>query len=159
MFDPALRQEHFLRIYDEQTRTHLYTAMHQMLPLNSASQQQINKPCVLQYLHCRERLTQGVSIEDVLGPELLDLTCLIAPATVQYTHPFTSWIIGYIDAFSPSGGLDWSFRLASIYCVFHLFRWLIVPTAENYARVPDFAKPTPLQLFVAHPLWIDFVIL
>lgn len=133
--------------------------MHEMLPLNSISQEQISKTCIIQYLHCRARLTQGASVVDVLGSELLDITPLIAPSTMNYIHPFTSWVINYVDAFSGAAASDWSLKLASIYCIFYLFRWLIAPTAENYSRVPDFVKPTPLQLFVSHPFWMDFILL
>jgi len=42
--------------------------------------------------------------------------------------------------------------------MFSLMRWQIHPTQENYERLPEWLRPTPAQLYTAHPAWIDHLI-
>ncbi|KAK4930620.1 hypothetical protein LTR28_011638 [Elasticomyces elasticus] len=41
---------------------------------------------------------------------------------------------------------------------FLIMRWQICPTAETYAKLPDWSKPTPSQLFIPHPIWVDYLV-
>ena len=38
------------------------------------------------------------------------------------------------------------------------WQWQIYPTAEHYAQIPTIMRPTPLQLFVPHAAFIDYLI-
>lgn len=48
-------------------------------------------------------------------------------------------------------------RVATLYFMFSLTRWMITPTQENYDRIPEFFTPRAAQLMVAHPAWIDHI--
>ncbi|KAK4969248.1 hypothetical protein LTR66_011726 [Elasticomyces elasticus] len=41
---------------------------------------------------------------------------------------------------------------------FLIMSWQISPTAETYAKMPDWSKPTPSQLFIPHPIWVDYLV-
>ncbi|KAK4988570.1 hypothetical protein LTR50_003866 [Elasticomyces elasticus] len=41
---------------------------------------------------------------------------------------------------------------------FLIMSWQISPTAETYAKMPDWSKPTPSQLFISHPIWVDYLV-
>ncbi|KAK7515291.1 uncharacterized protein IWZ02DRAFT_62426 [Phyllosticta citriasiana] len=48
-------------------------------------------------------------------------------------------------------------RLACLYFQTHLMLWMVNPTAETYARMPDMIKPTPCQMMVPHISPVDTV--
>ncbi|KAK8237629.1 hypothetical protein HDK77DRAFT_174153 [Phyllosticta capitalensis] len=48
-------------------------------------------------------------------------------------------------------------RLACLYFQTHLMLWMVNPTADTYARMPDLIKPTPCQMMVPHISPIDTV--
>ncbi|KAL0264662.1 hypothetical protein SLS55_000613 [Diplodia seriata] len=48
-------------------------------------------------------------------------------------------------------------RLACLYFQTQLMRWMINPTAETYAKMPDLIKPTPMQMMVPHISPLDTV--
>ncbi|KAK8169291.1 hypothetical protein IWX90DRAFT_172581 [Phyllosticta citrichinensis] len=53
--------------------------------------------------------------------------------------------------------IDIFVRLACLYFQTHLMLWMVNPTAETYARMPDMIKPTPCQMMVPHISPIDTV--
>jgi len=48
-------------------------------------------------------------------------------------------------------------RVATLFFMFSLTRWMINPTQENYERIPEFFTPRPSQILAPHPPWIDHV--
>lgn len=50
-------------------------------------------------------------------------------------------------------------QYALMHCYWALLRWVLFPSAESYLTVPSLMRPTPYQLFVAHPRTFDFCIL
>ncbi|KAF9870589.1 hypothetical protein CkaCkLH20_11895 [Colletotrichum karsti] len=48
-------------------------------------------------------------------------------------------------------------RLAFMYKLSHLIRWLMCQTKETYEAMPTYMRPTQLQLTVPHPAWIDAI--
>lgn len=49
-------------------------------------------------------------------------------------------------------------QYAMMYWFWALWRWLLYPTKETYAAIPEFAQPMTSQLFVSHPSVFDFVL-
>jgi hypothetical protein len=41
-------------------------------------------------------------------------------------------------------------RLGTAYMLTFMMRWLLVPTVENYRKVPEMMKPTPSQCMIPH---------
>jgi hypothetical protein len=48
-------------------------------------------------------------------------------------------------------------RVATLFFMFSLTRWMISPTQENYERIPEFFTPRASQILAAHPAWVDHV--
>lgn len=48
-------------------------------------------------------------------------------------------------------------QAAVLFAMFLTMRWQINPTQENYERLPEWIRPTPVQLYTPHPAWIDHV--
>lgn len=41
--------------------------------------------------------------------------------------------------------------------MFLLMRWAIIPTVENYDRLPEWIRPRVSQVTTSHPIWVDFL--
>ncbi|KAL2211266.1 hypothetical protein CC79DRAFT_194245 [Sarocladium strictum] len=49
-------------------------------------------------------------------------------------------------------------RLAAMYHLSHLVRWLVCRNKQSYERMPDCLRPSLLQRTVPHPAWVDFIL-
>ncbi|KAL1889065.1 hypothetical protein Sste5346_009130 [Sporothrix stenoceras] len=48
-------------------------------------------------------------------------------------------------------------RIALMYTLSHLLRWLVCRNKSSYEKLPEFLKPTHLQRTVPHPPWVDII--
>ncbi|KIH89752.1 hypothetical protein SPBR_07390 [Sporothrix brasiliensis 5110] len=48
-------------------------------------------------------------------------------------------------------------RIALMYTLSHLLRWLVCRNKSSYDKLPEFLKPTHLQRTVPHPPWVDII--
>lgn len=46
-------------------------------------------------------------------------------------------------------------RIALMYKLSHLLRWIVCRTKETYDAMPTYLQPTQLQLTTPHPAWVD----
>jgi len=53
------------------------------------------------------------------------------------------------------GDLDDFVRVGCVFLLTRLMRWMICPTPETYAEVPECQRPTPTQCFIPHMPAID----
>jgi len=87
--------------------------------------------------------TNFPSLSSLLEPTSADpIACPVASAVGNHTTWGTT-----VVAF-PS-------RVAYHYLVAHMVRWLVCRTQESYEELPEFIRPTTMQLTVPHPAWID----
>ncbi|KAF2272018.1 uncharacterized protein EI97DRAFT_437300 [Westerdykella ornata] len=49
-------------------------------------------------------------------------------------------------------------KIAMMYNMCHLLRWLISPTKQNYEAMPEYLRPLEIQLTTPHPVWIDLIV-
>lgn len=47
-------------------------------------------------------------------------------------------------------------RLAIMWLQWLLMRWIVHPIPATYLAIPDWYRPTPYQMFVPHPIYVDF---
>ncbi|CAK7221595.1 hypothetical protein SBRCBS47491_004581 [Sporothrix bragantina] len=48
-------------------------------------------------------------------------------------------------------------RIALMYTLSHLLRWLVCRNKQSYEKLPEFLRPTLLQRTVPHPPWVDII--
>jgi len=53
--------------------------------------------------------------------------------------------------------LNFPRKVAFHYTVALLLRWLVNPTEQSFAQLPEFLRPTVVQKTIPHPAWIDTV--
>ncbi|KAI2784075.1 hypothetical protein F4815DRAFT_267736 [Daldinia loculata] len=101
----------------------------------------------------RQRAAEGVPTGDIIGPRYPSVSSLLNPANSVFSHPLSKVFTDILAAFPGISGLPE--RVAVLYYMFLVMRWQVSPTQENYDLLPSFALPTPTQLQVTHPAWID----
>ncbi|KAI1799253.1 hypothetical protein F4811DRAFT_114955 [Daldinia bambusicola] len=101
----------------------------------------------------RQRAAEGVPTPDIVGPKYPSVSSLLNPANSVFSHPLSKVFTDILAAFPGISGLPE--RVAVLYYMFLVMRWQVSPTQENYDLLPHFALPTPAQLHITHPAWID----
>ncbi|KXL50614.1 MAG: hypothetical protein FE78DRAFT_129597, partial [Acidomyces sp. 'richmondensis'] len=104
---------------------------------------------------CREQLATGSSMQEVLGPNYPSFAVLHDPDGPQRhtCHPVSALLIDILSKFPDISELPE--KVAVLYIMFLFMRWCICPCEACYARLPEWVRPVPEQLEMAHARWID----
>ena len=94
-----------------------------------------------------EELSQAQfpSISSLLNPNLGD----------DGSKPFTAAMATHVVQKSTIKSVPT--RIALMYILSHLMRWLVCRNKQSYDKLPGFLKPTLLQRTVPHPAWVDVI--
>lgn len=104
----------------------------------------------------RRRISEGASMEEVVGPEYPVLNAMFEPdSPICRFHPLSELLIECLRGFSAISRLPE--KLAVIWCMYRYSLWYIAPSAETYRLIPPSHLPVEEQLKVAHPIWIDYI--
>ena len=101
----------------------------------------------------RQRAAEGMPQHDLVGPAYPNVSALIHPERSELSHPLSRVFTDILSKFPDLSALPE--QVGTLYIMFLIMRWQVAPTQENYARLPDWVKPSPSQLLTAHPVWID----
>ncbi|KIX96300.1 uncharacterized protein Z520_08078 [Fonsecaea multimorphosa CBS 102226] len=136
-----------LCVAQEDQVTRLRVPRHLILPLVIPDDSPMSRTYT-DYLHgARRMLETGVPVSDVLGAtEKVAVDLFFRPRRATDKFDCASWACEVSRSFDN----DVFVRLASAYLLTHMMRWLLVPTLENYQKLPDMMKPTPAQCMVPH---------
>ncbi|OQV01549.1 Fungal Zn2-Cys6 binuclear cluster domain-containing protein isoform 2 [Cladophialophora immunda] len=136
-----------LCVSQEDQFTRLRVPRHLVLPLVIPDDSPMSRTYT-DYVHgARRMLESGVPVSDVLGAsEKVAVDLFFRPRQATDKFDCASWACEVSRSFDN----DVFVRLASAYLLTHMMRWLLVPTLQNYHRLPDMMKPTPAQCMVPH---------
>lgn len=99
----------------------------------------------------------GIAVEDLCGPH--PYVGALDDEGTFYRAPKLSQIIArMVVSLKPAESNTTFTQYAMMYKYWAQWRWLLNPTMETYADMPEFVRPTASQFFVAHPPVFDFVI-
>lgn len=101
----------------------------------------------------RQRVAEGISTQEVVGPRYPSVSSLLNPANSVFSHPLSKVFTDILGTFPDISTLPE--RVAVLYIMFLVMRWQISPTQENYERLPDWIRPTQVQIHHAHPAWLE----
>nr|POE74643.1 hypothetical protein CFP56_37174 [Quercus suber] len=105
----------------------------------------------------RNQLRNGIPKHEVMGPAQPFWAAFASNQTIteqiQGRHPVSALLIDILSKFPDICRLPE--KAAVLYVMFAVLRWQSCPCQECYEMVPDFSKPTPLQIEQAHALWFD----
>ncbi|OAA34971.1 hypothetical protein NOR_08211 [Metarhizium rileyi] len=103
----------------------------------------------------RQRIAEGVPVHEVIGPRYPSVSSLLNPSNSTYSHPLSRVFTDILSTFPGIARLPE--RVACLYVMFHLMRWQISPTRDNFDRIPGCLAPTQSQMDHAHPAWLDLI--
>ncbi|KAK8919944.1 hypothetical protein VCV18_008775 [Metarhizium anisopliae] len=103
----------------------------------------------------RQRIADGVPIREVIGPRYPSVSSLLNPSNSVYSHPLSRVFTDILSTFPGISRLPE--RVASLYVMFHLMRWQISPTRDNFKLIPECMIPKQPQMDYAHPAWLDLL--
>jgi hypothetical protein len=103
----------------------------------------------------RTRAAAGATSKELVGPAYPNFTAVVYPDRIVEAHPLSNLFTDIVRTFPDISGLPE--KVAIIYSMFLVTRWLVEPTQENYERMPEWMMPQPTQLFVPHPFWTEYI--
>jgi hypothetical protein len=106
----------------------------------------------------RRELAEGggaSSASSIATPAYPSVASLLNPTGGHRVDRLSQLMTDVIDKFPNIANLPE--RVATLFFMFSLTRWMINPTQENYERMPEFLTPRPSQILAPHPAWIDHV--
>jgi hypothetical protein len=104
----------------------------------------------------RSRQNESVGAGNVANPPSYpSVSSLLNPSGYGPADPLSQMMTDIISKFPHISELP--NRAAVLMCMFSLMRWQIHPTQENYERMPEFLRPTPIQIYTSHPAWVDHI--
>jgi hypothetical protein len=128
---PPILANGSLRVCVRQENKTFQLPLYQILPTNLDIRDLASAQCLSHLYKCRDSIAQGVQIEQVIGSDFIDVTAIVNPQALGDVHPFTQWIIHYFATFGIHNEINWPFKLATVYCWFHLMRVSATYTTIN----------------------------
>lgn len=111
---------------------------------------------LLKFLEERHaRAMEGVPGKILAGPIYPNFTALVYPDQHVEAHPVSRIMTDVVRTFPDICTLPE--KVAVIYIMFLVMRWIIDPTQENYDLMPDWVTPRASQLFIPHPHWMTYI--
>jgi hypothetical protein len=98
-------------------------------------------------------IASGVPPDRLFGA-FPDVEALLSDEAFQRAPGLSKWTARLANSFGISSLIC---RMAAMWATWHLMRWLIHRTPETYLAIPDWYRPTPYQMFVPHPIYVDFL--
>lgn len=100
-------------------------------------------------------LRDGASKFDAIGPDQPAYSAMVDRNSQQQAHPISALLIDILSKFPDIARLPE--KVAVLYMMFHITRWLICPCEPCYERLPEWARPVQEQLDQPHVAWCDYL--
>ncbi|UPL02491.1 hypothetical protein LCI18_013425 [Fusarium solani-melongenae] len=107
------------------------------------------------YNEATRLLQEGTALEKVVGTHP-EIAALFDQDVFDKSTILSKWAAQMVHSVKLKG-YDFT-CFASMYVFWYLMRWMISPSPETYAVIPEWIRPTPNQLFIPHINMVDFVI-
>ena len=107
---------------------------------------------------CRNRASRDLTFLEFATPAFPHVSSLLnaEPPLAHPQKPITFAVVTQIMSQMPVQGT--TERLAAMWLICNLVRWRLCPTQEAFATLPDFLRPTEMQLTIPHPIWVDTIV-
>ncbi|KAI8654745.1 Zn(2)-C6 fungal-type domain-containing protein [Fusarium keratoplasticum] len=107
------------------------------------------------YNEATRLLQEGTALEKVVGTHP-EIAALFDQGVFDKSTLLSKWAAQMVHSVKLKG-YDFT-CFASMYVFWYLMRWMISPSPETYAAIPEWIRPTPNQLFIPHINMVDFAI-
>ncbi|CAK7204998.1 hypothetical protein SEUCBS139899_007761 [Sporothrix eucalyptigena] len=127
----------------------------QALPLHLPPQTDIDH-FIIETIALGRRLLEQTAAEELSHAQFPSISSLLNPNLGDDgSKPLTSALASHVVRYSTIQPV--TSRIAIMYKLSHLLRWLVCRNRQSYEKLPDFLKPTLLQRTVPHPPWVDAI--
>ncbi|KAK5045468.1 hypothetical protein LTR84_009332 [Exophiala bonariae] len=101
-------------------------------------------------------IEQGTSVDTIIGDEQPQVDCFFAPRRLTSLGGISvsHWACSLFSSFED---LERPFVLIWILLVYRLMRWMICPSAETYASLLPYQRPTLVQRTIPHSVVVDLL--
>lgn len=107
----------------------------------------------------RQKMMQdGASMREAIGPDYPAFVSMVEPGEGQQRppcHQVSALLIDILSKFPDVEQLPE--KVAVLYIMFLVLRWLICPCEKCYERLPEWCRPTAVQLEKSHIAWADYL--
>ncbi|KAM3416710.1 bZIP transcription factor [Cercospora zeina] len=106
----------------------------------------------------RKMMQDGASVQEAIGPDYPAFAAMVDPGDGNRRsecHQLSALLIDIISKFPDIAQLPE--KVAVLYVMFLVLRWLICPCEKCYERLPEWYRPTAVQLENPHFAWTDYV--
>ncbi|KAJ4527748.1 hypothetical protein HRR83_000502 [Exophiala dermatitidis] len=127
--------------------TRLRIPVHLVLPLTVTDDSSMSRTYSHYLQAAHQMLEAGVPLSYLLGsPDQVVVDLFFRPREANDIYTCASWACEVCRSYDH----DIFVRLGCVFLLTSMMRWLLAPTLENYERLPDMMKPTPLQCMIPH---------
>ena len=114
---------------------------------------------LLEAFRSRQKMMQnGASMSEAIGPDYPAFASMVHPGEGQQRppcHQVSALLIDILSKFPDVEQLPE--KVAVLYIMFLVLRWLICPCEKCYERLPEWCRPTAVQLEKSHVAWADYL--
>ncbi|KAJ3523718.1 hypothetical protein NM208_g12342 [Fusarium decemcellulare] len=104
--------------------------------------------------HAKQLIVEGVSPEKLIGT-FPSVAALFDKDEYERASMIGKWAVRFIYS---ARRKDYSFTsMAAVWVAWITMRWMVHPTPETYADLPEWLRPTELQVFVPHIDMLDCI--
>lgn len=127
----------------------------QVVPLHLPPETDLDR-FIIEMTNSGRRLQQQTGAAELSQAQFPSISSLINPNLGDDgTRPLTFALAAHVVRNSTVKSI--TTRIALMYLLSHLLRWLVCRNRQTYEKLPDFLKPTHLQRTVPHPAWVDAI--
>lgn len=101
----------------------------------------------------KEQLAQGMHHVQVIG-EHAYIGALFDEAEFQRAPALSKWAARVVHSIREANYSAAVF--GTMYFFWWVMRWMVDPSKEHFDEIPEWLKPVPNQLFMPHPMILDF---
>ncbi|USW51945.1 hypothetical protein Slin15195_G052640 [Septoria linicola] len=106
----------------------------------------------------RKMMQDGASMQEAIGPDYPAFAAMVDPGDDRQRpqcHQVSALLIDILSKFPDVEQLPE--KVAVLYVMFLVLRWLICPCQKCYERLPEWSRPTTVQLERSHVAWADYL--
>lgn len=105
-------------------------------------------------IEAQERLESGVDPAEIIGNNL-HIGAIFDRNEFERAPMLSKWAIRVVHSIMETNYNVTVF--ASTYLYWALIRWMVQPSKDHFEAIPSWLRPSPNQLFMPHPMVVDFV--
>ncbi|KAF2666194.1 hypothetical protein BT63DRAFT_416597 [Microthyrium microscopicum] len=153
VFIPWLRTKHLL-LYRDHVRSHIPI---QFIQISNEIDDHECNTLYTEFIKAKQQLlANGHDMSEVIGLDTINPSKLLSSEDTPGNGPqsISQWANGIVGEVRTMCIAE---KLATMIMITSLARWQILPNLEHYESIPKCMIPTPCQVAISHPAWMDYI--